>query len=134
MPRKGSMPARPEKRAGMLLADVANALVGQLEAALDVDVAGADGDQQRALDARPVHPLQVVLDGDAAADLRRHAHLGLEGVVEAGLAVGDRLGREQVADDVDRAPSAHQPSLSHSPAVRDRTGMPAISGPWVFGS
>ncbi len=127
------MPGQPGEPRRVFLADIANALVGQLEAALHVDVAGTHRDEQRPLDARPVHPLQVVVDGDTAPDLGRHPHLGLEGVVEACLAVGYRLGREQVADDVDRA-IAHQPSLSHSPAVRDRTGIPAISGPWVFGS
>ena len=58
MPRNGSMPARPEKRVGMLPADLVDALVGNLEGTTDVDVAGPDRDQQRTLDAGAVHLLR----------------------------------------------------------------------------
>ena len=89
--------------------------IGDLVGAADVEGAGPDGDQQRALDARAVHLAQVVLDGDAGLGRVRHAHLGLEGVVEARQPFLDFRRGVEVDDDVD--------------GVHGRTSSPAYATP-----
>ena len=74
-------PRQAGEPGGVLPADVTDALVGQLKAALHIDVAGPNSNQQGAFDPGPVHALKVIGDGYPAPDLRWHAHLGLESLV-----------------------------------------------------
>lgn len=99
----GIEPGETREAIGMRGADLGHALVGDFERTLDVEVAGPDADQQRPVDAGPVHFSEILLDRTAVANLRRHPHLRLERVVDTGLVVPDFLLRMQVDDNVDRA-------------------------------
>ena len=81
-------------------ADLSNALIWDLERAAHIQVATAHGDQQGPLNAGAIHLRQIVLDGNTAALLLRHADLRFEHVVDASLAVPHLLRREEIADDV----------------------------------
>ena len=66
------------KAVGMCCADLGDALVGDLERTLDVQVARAHRDEQRALDAGAVHLARYCSIDTPSRIVRRHANLGLE--------------------------------------------------------
>ncbi len=102
-PERGVDARQSGKTIRVSLADSIDLLIGNVNRAAHMQVAHPRSREERALDTGLVLLLDVLLDRKAIPDLRVHANLRLEPLVDGVKAVGDDVGRVEVRDQIDIA-------------------------------